>query len=282
MNSKTLFEELISAVTLNVTVDEKRGILHRLLEAVSGVPQTDILAGKHIPFDQTQARQLSTWIDRINQEEPLQYILGKCEFYGRVFNINRQVLIPRPETEELVKVALSDLHGNGSPGILDVGTGSGCIAVTLSLEVKGSRVYGIDIDAKALALAAENAELLGAKVTFSKIDVLSAGLPFKSLDMIISNPPYIATSEKGTLQRNVRDYEPAHALFVPDGDQLIFYKAILSQAKPMLNSGGIVVVEINEKLGPDVRDAFIAHGLKEVEIITDISGKDRIVRGVRH
>jgi|SRR5690606_20677799 len=278
-NSKTLFGELVASVNVQIDNAEIRSIVYLLLEKV-GISHADIAAEKEVQLTDNQLMQLRRWIKRVNAEEPVQYILGETEFYGRRFKVNRDVLIPRPETEELVRAALHLVRHLDSPQVVDIGTGSGCIATTLSLERRDARVTGTDISAEALAVAMENAETLKASVTFTLTDILANEFPFTELDMIISNPPYITPPEAAAMSKGVVDYEPHLALFTPSEDPLAFYRAILSHARHSARPGGMVIVEVNEQHAQDIADLFRANDLTGVEVLTDIFGKDRIVHGV--
>lgn len=279
-NSKTLFGELVALVTVQTTDAETESIIYRLLEKVLAISRADIAAEKSVLLDDERRQQLHRMIRRVNAEEPVQYILGESEFYGRTFKVNRHVLIPRPETEELVRAALQIIGPLTSPQIVDIGTGSGCIATTLSLERPDARVTGTDISTKALSVAMENASALKASVTFTLTDILTDAFPFNEMDMIISNPPYITPREAVAMSKNVLEYEPHLALFVPSEDPLVFYRAILNHAQHALRPGGTVIVEINEQYGHDVADLYRARGFTGVEVLTDIFGKNRIVHGV--
>ena len=219
--------------------------------------------------------------ERINNHEPVQYILGECFFYGRIFKVNPSVLIPRPETEELVRCVIdfARRREKANCGVLDIGTGSGCIATTLALELRGAKVFATDVSERALELASANAAMLGANVQFLQHNVLREALAF-SVDIVVSNPPYIAWNERSAMARNVTDYEPELALFVDSNDPLLFYKAIVNRAKESLSLNGLLAVEINERFGEDVRKLFAENDLREVEILQDALGKDRIVKGV--
>ena len=278
-NSKTLFGELVASVNVQIDNAEIRSIVYLLLEKV-GISRADIAAEKEVLLTDNQLMQLRRWIKRVNAEEPAQYILGETEFYGRRFKVNRDVLIPRPETEELVRAALHLVRHLDSPQVVDIGTGSGCIATTLSLERRDARVTGTDISAEALAVAMENAKTLKASVTFTLTDILANEFPFTELDMIISNPPYVTPPEAAAMSKSVVDYEPHLALFTPSEDPLAFYRAILSHARHSARPGGIVIVEVNEQHAQDIADLFRANDLTGVEVLTDIFGKDRIVHGV--
>jgi len=279
-NSKTLFGELVASVTVQITDAEIKSIIYRLLEKELAISRADIAAEKAVSLDDDRRQQLHRMIKRVNAEEPVQYILGESEFYGRTFKVNRHVLIPRPETEELVRTALQLARHLASPQIVDIGTGSGCIATTLSLERRDARVAGTDVSTEALAVAIENAAMLKASVTFTLTDILTNEFPFREVDMIISNPPYVTPGEAVAMYKNVLDYEPHLALFTPSEDPLAFYRAILRHAQHAARPGGTVIVEINEQYGREVADLFRAHRFTGLEILTDIFGKNRIVHGV--
>jgi len=189
------------------------------------------------------------------------------------------VLIPRPETEELVRLVLDEIAARETCRMVDIGTGSGCIPVTIKLEAPETRVFATDISGDALAVARKNARQLRAEVIFSKHDILHDTLVFPEVDIVTSNPPYIASREKSTMSKNVTDYEPHLALFVDDDDPLIFYKCIVAQAKRVLRPGGMLVVEINERFGQEIMYLFEASGLQRISIHQDLSNKDRIVKG---
>lgn len=279
-NSKTLFRELVALLTIQDSEAEKRGIVHYMLDKVLKISRTDITGEKMIPLSEEQRSDLLRMIDRINDDEPLQYILGESEFYGRPFKVNRHVLIPRPETEEVVTTALALLEHRRSPRITDIGTGSGCIAITLSLQRPDAMVVATDVSAEALQVARENATALDARVTFIESDILASGIPGAPADMIVSNPPYITPEETASMRSNVVEFEPHMALFVPPGKPLLFYDAILRKAQHALGPEGIVIVEINERHGDEVAALFRDHGFVNVTIAQDTSGKNRIVYGM--
>lgn len=221
-------------------------------------------------------------LQRLQAGEPIQYILGSCEFYGRDFLVRAPVLIPRPETEELAEwIIKQETFRRGS--LLDAGTGSGCLAVTLAERLRQMRVEAWDILPEALALARENADKIGVKVDFHEVDMLHvpASQLKKKYDLIVSNPPYVCRSEAAQMARHVLDYESHLALFVPDDDALVFYRALADLGRRVLTPGGAVYVEINAALGPETRDLFVASGYDPVELRRDISGRDRMIRAVR-
>ncbi len=217
--------------------------------------------------------------------EPLQYVVGRAYFYGREFNVNPDVLIPRPETEILCREVCEAVGRGEAPNILDLCTGSGCIAWTMALEIPGSSVTAVDISDGALAVAAgqdfadEISSSCAVRPAFVKADVLEgpSGVEARSFDVLVSNPPYVMDSEKALMRPNVLDHEPHLALFVPDEDPLVFYRAIAGWASSCLKPGGLGVVEINEALGPQTADIYEVAGFSDVRIVKDLNNKDRFV-----
>lgn len=278
-NSKTLFQDFVKRISLTLDNDEVTRMAYMVFHYLFGISSTGILAEKQVNFSESDKGRLSEIASRINANEPIQYILGEAEFFGRTFKVNRSVLIPRPETEELVREVKHAVKGDVS--ILDIGTGSGCIPITLAFEIPDSKIFATDISNEALTLANENAQRLKAKVDFFKHDILKEDLKLGDLDIIVSNPPYIALSEKNTLQPNVVNFEPHLALFAPENDPLLFYRVIAGKARHALKTGGMLCVEINERFGDEVKQLFFDHGFKEAAVVKDISGKDRIVKGVK-
>lgn len=218
-------------------------------------------------------------LSQLKASKPIQYILGETDFYGRTFLVNPAVLIPRPETEELVKWVL-DSVSMANLSILDIGTGSGCIAISLKIEIPEAEVFAVDISADALALAHENATLHKATVRFIEKDVLFMKPTdlASTFDVVVSNPPYIALSEKDSMKDNVLANEPHLALFVPNTNPLIFYERIASLAQEKLNLGGFLFFEINERFGKEVLELLVKKGFKHVELRQDLGGKDRMVK----
>ena len=259
---------------------EARQMVFLLLEHLIGTQRhTHIIDPGFQVCDYDLARVLPC-IDRLSQGEPLQYVTGQAWFYGRSFNVNRDVLIPRPETELLCRIAIEQAHKCGMSkniSILDLCTGSGCIAWTMALELPGSRVLAADISDGALATAASQNFPSGHAPTFFKADVLSDKLPLgqQKFDIILSNPPYVMEREKPLIRSNVLDWEPSLALFVPDDDPLKFYRAIASHASVLLSEGGFGIVEINEALGPQTAGVFTLAGFRHTSIIRDLSSRPR-------
>lgn len=286
-NSKTLLQEVVSGLKVDESAYEISSIAYFLLENYYGLSRTDIVSGKPITWSPEKAAALQNSVQRINRGEPVQYVVGSETFYGRRFQVNPSVLIPRPETEELIGVVLSyvktaTVDRMQNLRVLDIGTGSGCIAITLSLELPPeAEIYASDVSAAALAVARGNARDLNARVTFLEHDILRDKLPLSELDVIVSNPPYVTEKEKAQMKPNVLAHEPATALFVNDDDPLAFYRAIVAQATEGLREGGLLAVEINEHRGLEVAGLLLNGGFSDVNVLKDLSGKNRIVRGVR-
>ena len=283
MNSKVLFKDLVKAITIDESIDEIQAMAYIILENTLKVSRTDVLTERDVPVTSADENAIRNTIRRINRQEPIQYVFGWTEFYGRKFNVNPDVLIPRPETEELVSLVKEYTKGRtiSEPRILDIGTGSGCIAVTLALEIPGSKVFATDISEKALETARQNAASLKASVGFFNNNIIDQDIPVEPLDVVISNPPYIPLSEKPAMKNNVIKFEPAHALFVSDEDPVVFYRAIAKKAFASLQSGGLLAVEINERFGSDVASILTDLGFAHVRILKDLFNKERIVKGIR-
>jgi len=276
-DSKQLFQQLLRNLTTDDSREEKEAILLWLLESKLALSRAEIMAGKKVRADQSLFDEI---VYRLNNHEPLQYILEEGEFYGRKFRVDQSVLIPRPETELLVKIVVDHFQGiKQEIRLLDIGTGSGCIAITLALELPSATVIATDIHSDALGIAKENAKRLTANVQFQIHDILNDTISMGGLDAIVSNPPYILENEKTLLQKRVVEYEPAQALFVPDSNPLLFHRAIAEKARQSLRKGGLLLTEINERLGKDTAALFKSLGYAEVKILKDLSGKDRIVIG---
>lgn len=215
---------------------------------------------------------------------PVQYVVGEADFYGRRFEVNQHVLIPRPETEELVKWIINTCMERKNlinPSFLDIGTGSGCIPITIASHISASEVTAIDISTGALEMAAKNAKRHRVDIHFVEADILSFQSDV-SYDFIISNPPYVSESEKEYMRSNVVDYEPHIALFVSNEDPLIYYRAVAQFGCTNLRPGGHIFFEINEQFAAEVTDLLIHLGYGDIEIRKDLFGKDRMVRCIRN
>lgn len=259
---------------------EARAITDYVLDVCFGLSKADILCGAVEEMTAEKTAELNKIFGRLTEGEPVQYVLGRAEFSGRWFNVRPGVLIPRPETEELCAWITADSKASASPKVLDIGTGSGCIAITLQLDMPESKVTAWDISADALDVARENAQQLGANVNFVKLDALNAK-PEGEWDVIVSNPPYICEKEKKDMAVNVLEHEPHTALFVPDADPLLFYRAITRLAVQTLSKGGRLYFEINPIYADDTCRMMQAEGMTAVELRSDMYGKQRMAKGVK-
>ena len=266
---------------------EAQAIVRTILEIRFEMSYTDIVCGKVNELSADKEKELEEIMRRLENGEPLQYILGEAEFAGRTFHVEPGVLIPRPETAELCRLIVDDIkaiHKDTEPIVItDVGTGSGCIAITLSLELLNSKVRAYDISTKALEIAKKNAELLGADVDFEIQDALR--LEPKSVDdkfmhIIVSNPQYIAEKEKEEMCKNVLDYEPSLALFVSDEDPLIFYRSIAEFGVKNLKDGDRIYYEINPIYAQEMVELMESLGYRDIKIANDLYGKQRMLRAI--
>jgi release factor glutamine methyltransferase len=241
-----------------------------------------ILKENEMITDRKKTETILRYCIELKTGKPLQYVTGETLFYDCVIKVSRGVLIPRPETEELVDLVVKDNKGFAGT-IIDIGTGSGAIAIALASSFPSARVTGIDISPAAIRSAVINAGNNNVTVTFLKADIFKlnpSGLP-KS-DIIVSNPPYVRNSEKKSMKNNVLGFEPHRALFVPDRDPLKYYRAILAISDNILNAGGSVYFEINETMGKQVSDMFESYKFRDIKILKDINGKERIAKGKKH
>jgi release factor glutamine methyltransferase len=249
-----------------------------LIESILGYSKTEIYQRKDLS---TLPPAFLSAVERLLANEPIQYILGQAPFYGRTFIVSPDVLIPRNETEELVHLIIKKYHQHQNCSILDIGTGSGCIPVTLALEMPNAQVYALDVSQKALSIARKNSLALNADVRFLHLDILQDEINLEPVDIIVSNPPYVKYTEKSFMHPNVLDHEPHLALFVPDDDPLIFYKVILFKSKTLLKPKGNIYFEINEAHGQAVLDLMVSEGYLDVKLHKDLNGKDRMVTGYK-
>lgn len=260
---------------------EIRCFSRMLLEKIARIPLHRQLTDKDRELSGREKAEIETIVERLKNAEPIQYIVGETEFYGLTFRVAPGVLIPRPETEELVeRILLRHQQQTLPQRILDIGTGSGCIAVTLAKYLPRAEVSAIDISPQALAIAKRNAEENGVRVQFSLADILSSDasetIP-ETYSLIVSNPPYVKESEKKDMEPNVLAYEPHTALFVPDQDPLLFYRAIARFGKKKLQKGGFLYFEINARYGKETVELLEKESYRNIFLIRDLSGKDRII-----
>ncbi|MBR6439107.1 MAG: peptide chain release factor N(5)-glutamine methyltransferase [Bacteroidales bacterium] len=276
--------------------DEANALIMILLEHYFGIDRVKLAMEPELRLSESELLTLHFAVKELLKNKPIQYILGETEFCGMRFIVNENVLIPRPETEELVNKLAVTPNSSFRPkrsevekspthiSILDIGTGSGCIAISLAKLLKDSAVTAVDVSEKALEVAKKNAEANEVNVTFIKDDILNPqnrDLLNGQFDIIVSNPPYVCESEKSEMRANVLDYEPSTALFVSDNDPLIFYRKILEFAQKALKPNGQVWFEINEKFGNEMKNLCHEMGFKNMEIIKDFRGKDRILKTTR-
>lgn len=238
----------------------------------------ELYGGKDRVFSEKEKHELDDILHRLLQKEPIQYILGKETFCGMSFEVNSSVLIPRPETEELVRWIVEDSAERQSLRILDIGTGSGCIAISLAKEIKSSSVTGWDISENALKTAQHNAEMNNASVKFILQDVFNPFPETEKFHVIVSNPPYIQQIERSKMDDQVSLWEPGMALFVPDDDPFIFYRRIMDIGRQLLLPGGKLFFEINQKYGEEVCQLLRNGDFCEVELRKDINGNDRMIK----
>ncbi len=231
------------------------------------------------PVTSSQSGRIIDVCNELKTGKPVQYILGETVFYNCTIRLNNSTLIPRPETEELVDLIIRENKGFMGD-IIDIGTGSGCIAISLAANLPGSSITATDISDKAIVIAKENAVLNNVVVSFIKSDIFNIDSEIvKKADIMVSNPPYVRNSEKKLMKKNVLDFEPQNALFVTDSNPLIFYDAILKFADKILVPSGRLYFEINEAMGKLMFQLLKSYGYSEIEIISDINGKDRIIKG---
>ncbi|MCF8225269.1 MAG: peptide chain release factor N(5)-glutamine methyltransferase [Bacteroidales bacterium] len=278
MTVDELKRSILDELQSNFSGKEAYSVTRMILEHV-GFPEKLILTNPSAIVDDQILSEIKKIVYELSKNKPIQYILGKTYFYDLPFRVNEHVLIPRPETEELVHRVLND-HNIPNPVLLDAGTGSGCIAVSLAKYLAGARVVAMDVNQEALILAEENAVDNNVKIEMLHHDLFDTNrfnypLPF---DIIISNPPYVTESEKYTMPLNVVDHEPHGALFVPDGNPLMYYRAIAMLAEKTLKEDGVIWVEVNEKYGRDAKILFESKGFGNTHLLKDIHGKNRFIK----
>lgn len=267
--------------------DEVETIFVLLTEHYVGFSRLQVSINKDFLLDIFKLNLFQQALDRLKLHEPVQYIMGSTYFYGLKFNVNKHTLIPRPETEELVHWALhlSTNPMHSSLKILDIGTGSGCIAISLAKNIENAQIVAIDLSAEALAVASENSKLNKTNVQFYKEDIFNL-LEVKILedlkfDFIISNPPYVRELEKKDMKPNVINFEPESALFVPNHDSLRFYEAIALVAQKHLKSGGFLLLEINQYLSDEMINLLEFHNFEAIELRKDLFGNFRMIKAIQ-
>ena len=257
--------------------EEIQALIYLLLEKKHNMSKLDICMGKDKIFSTEERKEWEDIVKRLHNEEPVQYILNEADFCGLCFKVTPDTLIPRPETAELVNWIIQD-YSHLAPSVLDIGSGSGCIAISISAALPNAKVESWDISAAALDIARFNNEKAGTSVTFNQQDILSNYLPQRELDILVSNPPYITNSEKAEMSNTVLQWEPSTALFVSDKDPLIFYRAIAEYGCQSLKEYGSLYFEINRAYGNETVRLLEDMGYKNIILRKDLSGNDRMIK----
>ncbi|MCF6128174.1 peptide chain release factor N(5)-glutamine methyltransferase [Flavobacterium sp. AS60] len=277
-NYKDIFKAELQSIYDEPEIDS---FFYIILDKIHSLKRIDLALNPEIIMDGIHLKQWKNIASDLKTQKPIQYILGETEFYGLRFEVNENTLIPRPETEELVELII-DEEGKGNREkrivkILDIGTGSGCIAISLAKNLPNAEVFAIDVSDKALATAKKNAEINDTNVIFLLKNILETDDLEQQFDIIVSNPPYVRNLEKAEIKPNVLEYEPHLALFVEDTDALLFYRKICQLAMKNLNSNGKLYFEINQYLGKETIELVENFGFKNVKLIKDIYQNNRIV-----
>ncbi len=277
---KTFFSEALSEIYPQTEIDT---FFFLLIEEKLELQRIDTVLKPNFEITSAIFKELQVIINRLKKEEPIQYILGKTEFYGLPFFVDKNTLIPRPETEELVEWVLNEVknfenYNTKNLSILDIGTGTGCIPISIAKNLPNSYISAIDISKNALNIAKQNAVLNEVKIDFHEIDILNAEKLNQKFDIIISNPPYVRELEKAEIKNNVLQNEPHLALFVDDNNPLIFYDKIANLAKNFLTERGILFFEINQYLGNKTLKMLEIKGFKNIELRKDLFGNERMIK----
>jgi release factor glutamine methyltransferase len=293
MKIKEYRSQFIQELTPIYDAGEAESFFYLILEEKQQLKRIDLALHPDLNFSEEEIVVWNSILEQLKKEIPIQYLLGKTSFYGLDFEVNENVLIPRPETEELVDwiiISNSKITPSVRPlglgekfkdlKILDIGTGSGCIAISLAKNIPNAEVYAIDVSEKALATAKKNAALNNVNVTFISQNILETEDLKQQFDIIVSNPPYVRNLEKEEIKKNVLDNEPHLALFVEDNDALIFYKKIAELAQKNLSERGQLYFEINQYLGKEMIDLLEKMNFKNIELRKDIYGNDRMIKGI--
>ena len=279
------YQQFWQSLTPLYDAGEAQAIVRTVLDVEYGMTLTDIICGKVNELSSDEERNLEEIIARLQNGEPVQYVLGEADFAGRTFHVEPGVLIPRPETAELcqwIEEDVSSLEADERKQILDICTGSGCIAITLGLNIPNSEVTGWDISEDALRIAQGNMEMLKVRnVRIEYQDALMLPKTAETADIIVSNPPYICEKEKADMEKNVLEHEPSIALFVPDEEPLKFYRAIAEYASSALKSEGALYFEINPIYEKETREMLQSLGFKDIETKEDAFGKKRMMKAMK-
>lgn len=271
ISSPILIQQITEAISTHYDATEARAIAFRCLDLGWNLSSMDVILKKEVELPPDWSGSLA----RLAAGEPLQYVMGKTYFRDHLFAVNSETLIPRPETEELVDLVLRHVPENAS--VLDVGTGSGCIPISLKLERTSLQVEAWDISAGALEMASQNAKALGVEVEFKQQDIFAWPSSVGAWDVVVSNPPYVTEKEKKQMANHVLDFEPHLALFVPNDDALKYYEALADFAQARLKAGGYLCLEINQHFGTQMTELLFRKGFQEVKLLTDFKGNDRMI-----
>lgn len=274
-------EYYLNQLSVEFPAEECQSLFYITTEYILNLSKIEVAINLQRELIKSELQQLNQVINRLLNHEPIQYIIGSTEFYGLQIQVNKYVLIPRPETEELVDWIIKDITNDSQLNILDIGTGSGCIAIALAKYLRDSKISALDVSEEALKVAKSNAQLNQVDIDFILKDILNFNDSQKMYNVIVSNPPYVRHSESLHMKKNVLDNEPHLALFVEDEDALLFYRKIINFAKKSLNLRGALYFEINEYLGPQMVQLMSDEGFSNIELRHDIFNKDRMIKGVK-
>jgi release factor glutamine methyltransferase len=274
------FNKELSAIFPQTEIDS---FFFLLIEKELDLQRIDLVLNTQLPVAEEKFKHISNSLSRLKAQEPIQYILGETEFYGFPFKVTKDTLIPRPETEELVEWIITEVAklqpcNVATFSILEIGTGSGCIPISLAKKIPKATISSIDVSKKALTIAKENALLNAVNIYFIEQDILNTEELSQQYDVIVSNPPYVRELEKKEIKPNVLENEPHLALFVADNNPLIFYSKIADLAKKHLSEKGVLYFEINQYLGKETVEMLSEKGFKNIELRKDMSGNDRMIR----
>ena len=282
MKAKTYKTAFIEELQNLYDVMEAESFFYLILEEKHQMKRIDLALDPDFVLSEKEIQEWNLILEALKKEIPIQYILGTTEFFGLPFKVNENVLIPRPETEELVEWIIQDAKIGGFKDlkILDIGTGSGCIAISLAKNIQNAKVYAVDVSSEALKTAKENAAINQVEVVFLERNILETDHLETQFDIIVSNPPYVRNLEKQEIKKNVLDNEPHLALFVEDNDALIFYRKIAALAAENLNQNGRLYFEINQYLGEEMIELLHNRGFQDIELRKDIYDNDRMTKAV--
>lgn len=277
LHLKNIYRQIKESLSTNYDTNEADAISKILIESGLDNFRVKLISEPEFKIEQKLAEELFEKLEQLKQNKPIQYVLGETEFISLKFSVNENVLIPRPETEELVTWILEENLIDKE--ILDIGTGSGCIPISIKKNApKSAQISAMDISGPALEMAKQNAKSNDVVVDFIQDDILNSQNPDKHYDIIVSNPPYVRRSEKELMSKNVLDYEPELALFVEDNDPLLFYNAIINYSVSGLKPTGLLFFEINESFGLEIVELLKKNKFSAIELKKDLSGKDRMIR----